>query len=1007
MYNFFFITHQREQLASEIACLCTAESLLADWDNRMSTSSRDDVIVELRRNLDYHLRIIGCREASDAVRRNAASKLMDSIAEFFGKWERAFSSDPDKYFPGGVLREAFSSLLAELGPGDGQLRAFLLQHLSNVTTSSCRQILLDILPSAMPVVHNSHATGNSGSTELDRVTNEVIEIFRRVLTKDPAALLPVIGCLSVMPLSDVGRRESFQVTLTSLEIVPEHELPILVTTLLRHVDSEEEAILALQSLRTELSIVECSDNMKKEGDPISMVIHVVLNALFDDENDNLIAKAYSKILKQLADWRQSSDSIQTNHKANNFLLIDITIMISILQHPDFIEHTEELLIDLLKDNEFPFETLEKIIILICSEKNYGRPTSVLHRRLMPSLLSFGIFLLLSPARIGAISNKDPCNLRIRQNLQQVMVQTCEFIINVHHHADRETQSELIHGLLHLSEESANSKWETARNKSPRKVRLRQSGNWFVASKRATGGDEGQYEWFQVVIDDTVNNTLQILAKKSKENFVSFKQVLIGRLTNNISFRSTEWESRCMKHLCAILSALFEPIVSSLGGGSGIQASELLILVQKLLFSPSFSAGKSSYSVDNRRVVRGLLLATELVRSPVLGRSDWDCIKEWVLRILLPTTRRMVDPEIGSPGLLFLEALMTSPSNHQDVPFETRRKDNFQHMKMILANTGLIQILAHYRQQQQQSRERDLTPVLGYTTEPSNLFTTEAGVKRKKRDMVFCLAFFLRNSDLHQPCRWRQTINWVFHLVDTYLRIGRNISLANSNETSTGKRFSANLTWMPHGWLQAAIEYPAFVPPRDVEATNKRQQCALEWARVEFSSYDVTSLENEAVVAQDIQCSLAEMFSKLDSKELEDMVKRATRLALASLLGISLSFAVVKNSYEHLQSIASSKSDERLEILRLIQFQMIKILSMKRKCVSVETLLGAQLSSVSRILRSMKRNARDEDIQEETANEADLEGLDEDNSNQQGKSDSARANSESASLERVRALRPIC
>ena len=40
-------------------------------------------------------------------------------------------------------------------------------------------------------------------------------------------------------------------------------------------------------------------------------------------------------------------------------------------------------------------------------------------------------------------------------------------------------------------------------------------------------------------------------------------------------------------------------------------------------------------------------ATELIRLSSVNDDDKDCINQWVLRVLLPTTRRMLDPELGS------------------------------------------------------------------------------------------------------------------------------------------------------------------------------------------------------------------------------------------------------------------------------------------------------------------------------------------------------------------------
>jgi hypothetical protein len=257
----------------------------------------------------------------------------------------------DDDFPTGILRGAFGSLLTHIGLGDGQLRAFLLEHLSSVQHSpSSRQVLLDFLPSAIPAVQNYSVINSSflssPSKELEAVTRQVIDTLRTVLSKDPAALLPVLGCLSIMPLSETGRKEAFQVALVSLDYVSESELPTLVTTLLRHAETEEDARCALEALRTEIDAVEFTDNntrsdRSKGDDPSTMVVHVVLNTLLDDENDNRIAKAYAGIFQRLSENQtihskenkvgRSDASLNGNENSviESLLKLDLAVLLSI------------------------------------------------------------------------------------------------------------------------------------------------------------------------------------------------------------------------------------------------------------------------------------------------------------------------------------------------------------------------------------------------------------------------------------------------------------------------------------------------------------------------------------------------------------------------------------------------------------------------------------------------------------------------------------------------------
>eukprot|EP00797_Seminavis_robusta_P016098 Sro23_g016090.1 n/a (1761) ;mRNA; r:149404-154822 len=916
--------------------------------------------IDLRQKLNHQISIIGCHENPPLVRRQAVTHLLEMIA---------VSPDDDtelagrEEFPTGAIRETLSSLIFHIGQGDGQLREFLLEQISS-DPCPLRQLFLDFLPSCMPII-----TTKDDNT-VERTTFQVMEYLRTVLTRDPSALIPIFGCLSSMAetMTSAGRQKAFSLSLQALEFASETDLPVLVRALLRiSSNSEQDAVRALEALRTELMYMETSTTTESESeneDAITVVAHVVINALLDDANNHQIAKAYVTVLKDitLKEEDETSSTTKDNQEHDDqpeFVTLDLMVLVTIFQHQDFVNDVEQLLDQLLVDATFPFALLSKLTLLLCDKRKNGRPTSILYPRMIPSLVSFAVFLLLTPARTS--SNNKHKNDNNRQAVaEQMMKQTQDWILKLHRVVDRDVQTELVHLLLQLSDKVASSNWADASKQQQARQRLQ-----FHHPSAIPENDKDSYEWFQIIIADKVNAILHELARSSKQSFASLKHVLIGWLTSTTTCTATpQWEQYCMRRSCSILSVLCEPAGGSSGG---IQASEIMILLQKLLFtSSSFYSAKNAFVVDSRRVVKGLLLARELVKTASLAQGDWDCIKQWVLKILLPTTRRMVEPEIGIPGLAFLETLMTMDSggeeglHEQDDHTTTTRnmeaiKETFEHMKMVLANTGLIQILAYYQQQQQQApranaRQRD-PAMLAYTTPPPDEFLTPAGKKRKNRKMAFCLAFFLRNTDVYLSSRWYHTVHWVFHLVETYLRVGRTVSISTSNGATKEKRKKSSQKWVPHGWLQAAIEFPAFVlNHRDFDPENAKQQDALEWAKTIFSCDEYSPcLANDDSAA----AGLADLLLQAEtSSQLKPVVKRAMLLGLSSLLAVSLSFAVVANAYGHLQNLPVDECgyDERLETLRLIQFQMMKIYDIRRKSDSVECLLRSVLLVVQKLAR---------------------------------------------------------
>jgi len=905
-----------------------------------------------------------------------------------------------------------------LGYGDGQLRSFLLDQLINHSNGEpdARQLLLDFLPATMPVVQQHHqqpyynysssivtnavhCSQQHQEQQMEAATQEVIVALRDVLTKEPSALLPIIGCLSNMPMSQNGQNEIFQVAFHALELVPENDLPLLVSSLFQHAASDDDAVAAIEALRTELAGMEsemiehgkqATTFKKKAGDDsMTMVAHVVLNALFDEKHDNRIARAYSTCLERLFAVKRGTSLRSENgnqqeqpinahdnddilDQTNELLLLDMVVLLTIYQHPEYLETWESRLDKLLENNSFPFGALSRLAEFVCSEKKFGRPTSILYPRLISPFVATGIFLLVSPARLENCSGRRSFGNKIASTAQ-VLKKSHDFVVHLHRLVDREVQAELVHSLLQLSDNCANSKWTLSKRGKSRKRNRPPIASLDDFVNNPSEGTINRYEWFQVAINDTVNKSLQTMTSTSKQSFANFKHILVGRLTN-LSFQSTQWEHICIQHLCGILSVLIEPVASSGTGrdnhtnnGGGVQASEIMIILQKLLFTSSHAAYTLSSSSgpgirgtgNNRRIVRGLLLAAELVKSPLLSHGDWGCVKQWVLRVLLPTTRRMVDPEIGTPGLLFLEALMidrsVENSSERRVTLSLK-KEAFQHIKMVLANTGLIQMLSHYQQQQQRRLKirRSNTPILAFLAPPGEAFMTESTKKRKKRDMVFCLAFFLENSNLHIPLRWEHSVSWVFCLVDTYLRIGRDISLSSE----IFDKSNSNNKWVPHGWLQAAIEYPALISSKMIDATNKKQNSIRHWIDGIYRDAFVDEVTEKFLYRDISQNGLVDFICVETSvAQLGPLFECILKMDLASLLGISLSLAVANNAFKHYQSFPGgeeSKQDQ-IDVLRLIQFQMFKVYCMEKQCGSLEFLTRAALLSIRKLNSKSSKN----------------------------------------------------
>ena len=135
---------------------------------------------ELQEKLSHLLATIGSLDATLSVRRHGVTQLLDTSSVYL----------ENEDFSASFMRRTFSSLLTYIGRGDGQWRHFLLEGLRATRNSRARQVLLEFLPSSIPLARSE----DNGNT-LEKSMRQVMETLRIVLPKDPSALVPTLECL--------------------------------------------------------------------------------------------------------------------------------------------------------------------------------------------------------------------------------------------------------------------------------------------------------------------------------------------------------------------------------------------------------------------------------------------------------------------------------------------------------------------------------------------------------------------------------------------------------------------------------------------------------------------------------------------------------------------------------------------------------------------------------------------------------------------------------------------
>ena len=778
----------------------------------------NESISALKETFTEQGKILKLSSISDVVRRDCALLILQSITDCLQAWPEGRRGVPE-----GIIREGLALVLSEMGPGDSHLRMVLLETLQN--TSNGRQQLLDILPYSMPLVES----------ERENATDMILKVLRDVLLKDSSSLLPILGSLSTLSLSDQGRQEAWKLALVSLPALAVDDFPVVVHSLLRNVSTKDEALQALDCIRTTV-------------DDITLVANLVLTGLQQSDNGSLLSGAYIDILAKIAIDDSTGSSQKT--EASSFVLLDLVVMLDLYQRPDFKSKIEALMDGLLQTNAFPFAELMELTSTI-----RPRQRSMIQERMQPALQELGLFLLLSPVRVPYIYTS------------LIMTQVHDFLLELNHRLDRTRQEELVRSLLHLGDEVS----------SVQPGRKRKRGQQ-VENQRID------------VTCQTVHRVVMSLATADPSSIARFKFMLIERLTS-------EKRSSGYQQVCSILVTLLDG-----GFGGGMDSTELMILLQKLLFSSSMSKSQGMHQENVYKVSRGLMLANFMVQSSALSANDKECIYQWVLKILLPSNRRTVQPRVGSNGLDFLSTWSTQPQGNQATVF--------QHVKMIMANTGLVQMKQVYLQRKRTDVD------IAYTEIPdcfvSSPLTTN-GSKKKRRDLLFCVKTFLQFRGLPSPSDWAAEVSWVFTLVDAYLQQGRK-------DSSGAKRSK----WLPDGWLEASLEIPAF--PFSKESTPDESLVSA------FKKYTIGETADRTKKLEDrLRTSLHKDDDFLLRKK---QTENLARLALALLLSMGLSIAVLRNSHDHFKGLQSSDKPKEetnrrnIDVLDLLKYQLLKVYDLK-------------------------------------------------------------------------------
>jgi hypothetical protein len=887
-------------LKEQLAILQVAPSLTDETVRQQAV----DFVLELVRSrcLDYHQNLAGSESnhGEDGSSSDNGTDLLE------------------------LIQSTMSILFSVLGPVNEQLLHFVLELLGRTLTSPA---LLQSWGDALSTL--ALATADNRQSH-----KAILETLRSVWMETKTgytimSLLPVVNCLAQVSADTTRRLPLFvllQDTLTTLvsleESVTAADLTALVQEMLNLVSNPSEALLVWSALRNESRRFIVRD----ENDDSAMVLAqhcivdwdcwigavapVVALSMKSPYNGETLASAYVEILESIpvlpgrADEPDQVDP-STAQCDNDSVPLDLLVALLLCtlspdQYSDKVDRIIDQWIGTWQPSAALFPWLNSLLRVECirkHEQQLGLDTNSANvagsetycRAMRAGLIRTSVLLLLAPVRCT--------NASLNHNALKSV--THKFIVDLHQELDRDQQDELIFGLLEMTDLGS---WLAVVDKNAT-IGMRRGCNAMRLnheSKTCVGDARTEIPRSAIMI-------LTSLALRAPSSLLRFKTALLTRLTRESACCSSP---SLTKEWCTLLTTLSRPHES--GTVAVVQAlcsAELSALVHKLLFNGSVSG-------DTGRMARGIILATELLRCADF--LDKDSIQMWVLRLLLPTTRRMMDPELGSPGLNFLKAAYCWA--------EIADQDSlFRHFKMILANTGLIQMLSSYKAS---SQETDT--ILGY----SDMLESMKLSVSSKREMVFCVNFFLGHTFnmVNNPSRWHFATNWAFELVSTYLQMGRQ----------------RTPSWRPDSWLVASLEFPTLVSGRD--NVNTLPNSVADWIQDDLCRFDVRggSQQSRRMPGTQIGSAVASMRNR-DRYQWHDFI---SRFSLSVLVGISLSAAVLKNAYDHYRIQRSDRNTAQKmtgdSMFLLIKLQLLKVYDLFAKSELLDSLARSIEARLTRI-----------------------------------------------------------
>ena len=752
----------------------------------LSTKTHNDIDMGSKKEkLERVLRQSIKQAAEDASTSSSprCPKVLEAVHKFLTHWdalevdELQMQHDGDnggtkqaRDLPCDYLRIVFCRMTSNLDPVKNVdvVREQILSTLRSLETAACRQVVLDFLPAVTRIFAGSKSHNDVwGERKSKQAKKQIISCLKEVFENEPNSLSQILQFFSsvlveVLPRRHViVRRDVFLFVIEILPRVPETNLHIALRALIQYVENAEDARLAVDSVRTELALLEKTDI--SDMAPVAITFDEAVRGA--DKNDELFVEEYFVVIEELVNERKKKQyrprhgDVHHVHDVETQLLTFDLVMIIILKDSNM--HRDRILRmvsdgSLLESGLLSGEHVSRLVELVNDGRTcISEPTNDLIKfdssprlHLLESLVAFSVSILLTPLH---------CTIKFDTKIFFPKVQV--MLLHVILKLPKDFQIKAISMALGIVDE-------------------------LMTESRSTITEDTNKDWLERFGESSTRICLNIflllisLVSRKREILIPFQNQLVDYITSESFDCLQKFDS--LQALCTVVAKV---VCNDNPNG---QIDSILICRTLLSSPPRVGTTTMPSQLQEKMVcsqIRGMVFANAIISCCELDVTLMGTVQKMVSRVLLSPHSNilLLDPRICLHGMKIVRHLREQVKCDHSLG-----KDLFQVPSLVLSHLRIV----HYPDDSFEQLTTKTNSVFAYNEMPSFFPFNDRTVKQRRfRKMVFCFNSFLTNEVLlTQPSSWERFSLWIFELIDTYLALGR-----------TAK-------WNPRAWIVSSVVF---------------------------------------------------------------------------------------------------------------------------------------------------------------------------------------------------------